>query len=144
MLYHNAEDAEIYVRSKVAVFWAQFRTVFRELPIEPPRVTTVIKDTRVAGYAFYNLDKGVEYNLAYCMSHKDMCSFDRTIAHELAHVIQFRLYPNAKQAHGTEFRMILDIMGFDSSTCNRYSRKAASVAVREHNSDDNLLKELGL
>lgn len=44
----------------------------------------------------------------------------RTVPHEVAHMIQRILYPNAKQAHGPEFRRIMSALGAPTETHHNY------------------------
>jgi predicted SprT family Zn-dependent metalloprotease len=48
-------------------------------------------------------------NLAECLTN--------TIPHEIAHIVQFIVYPNAKQAHGKEWRRICLYLGGDGRRC---------------------------
>jgi predicted SprT family Zn-dependent metalloprotease len=48
-------------------------------------------------------------NLAECLKN--------TIPHEIAHIVQFIVYPNAKQAHGKEWRRICMYLGGDGKRC---------------------------
>ena len=68
----------------------------------------------VAGYA-YQYQNRIELNEQLFESNQETF-FSRTIPHECAHLIQKRLYPQAKQAHGPEFRSILRCLGADTST----------------------------
>lgn len=40
----------------------------------------------------------------------------RTVPHEIAHLITFKLFPNAKQFHGPEFRSVCRALGISEST----------------------------
>jgi predicted SprT family Zn-dependent metalloprotease len=45
---------------------------------------------------------------------------ERTVAHEVAHLMTRELFPNAKQHHGPEFRSIMKTYGVDPSTYHKY------------------------
>lgn len=45
-----------------------------------------------------------------------------TLAHELAHVIQYVCFPHAKQAHGPEWKRIMRDLGFEPSTYHSMER----------------------
>lgn len=42
----------------------------------------------------------------------------RTVAHEVCHVYVRKYFPRAKQAHGPEFRYLMNSIGVDGSTCH--------------------------
>jgi SprT protein len=46
--------------------------------------------------------------------------FATTIPHEVAHIIQYLAFPNAKQGHGPEWRSIMDRIGVESNRCHTY------------------------
>lgn len=46
--------------------------------------------------------------------------FRSTIIHEIAHIVQFREYPRAKQAHGPEFKAIDKFLGGRGKRCYDY------------------------
>ena len=52
-------------------------------------------------------------------------NLETTIAHELAHHIAHCIWPNAKQWHGAEFRMVMNSIGYDGNTYHRMSVKVA-------------------
>lgn len=54
-------------------------------------------------------------NLAYHIIMQDNESLDNTIAHELAHHLQWKLCPQFKHWHGPEFRQIMRAIGQDPS-----------------------------
>ena len=70
----------------------------------------------VAGYA-YQYQNRIELNEQLFESNQETF-FSRTIPHECAHLIQKRLYPQAKQAHGPEFRNIMRSLGAETSRCH--------------------------
>jgi predicted SprT family Zn-dependent metalloprotease len=144
---YSISETETYVLRRVPELWGQFRTVWLELPASAPHVELVVKDVRSIGFAYYNYDKGIRFNLAYVASLNNIVDFDTVIAHELAHIVQYRIYPQAKQAHGKEFRLIMSLMGYAGARyISGYSSKVVSEVVKKHKieADDYLLKELGL
>ena len=104
---------------------------------ELPSITFELKATKTAGY-ITRRDQVITYNLAYCF---DIEEYSQIVAHELAHAIQFRIYPDAKQAHGGEFRYILKQLGYDTATYHSYSSKKAAKNVTPKNSA-NLLADM--
>lgn len=87
-----------------------------------PTIEYTNNKTAIAGKAYLRSGR-VSFNLRFALE-KD---FHQTIAHELAHIIQARLYPNASQAHGPEFRAILSTVSNRTSTYHRYSVAAAKA-----------------
>lgn len=94
-----------------------------------PKIAYIMKPSKIAAFAYYN--GIVEFNLCYAIT-EGIDTYDRTIAHELAHIVQFRCFPNAKQAHGREFRYILDSIFMPSTTYHTYNVRAAAQAVKQH------------
>lgn len=76
----------------------------------------------------------VTINLAY-YNGGSTANLECTIAHELAHHIAHCIWPNAKQWHGAEFRMVMLAVGYDGSTYHHMSvsnaKKVASKAKDE-------------
>lgn len=120
------EEAIAFIKEEYENAWNNYSKTFNLAPYKKPECIIINKSIRIAGFAYRNCNK-VEFNLAYCMTEKD--KFSRTIYHEVAHIVQFLLFPNAKQAHGSEFRHIMNSQGLDGSTYHTYSvTKAKAVA----------------
>lgn len=127
----NIIEAELHILARVRYYWQEYKQNYPALPPEHPKVTCYSKAVRIAGFAYYNLNKGVEFNLAFFCSLDNKADFDEVIAHELAHIIQYRIYPKAKQAHGPEFRTIMQLIGFSGKTYHNFSvAKAKVMAVK--------------
>ncbi len=128
----NIPDLKKAIMAHAVASWAELQATYN--CGELPPINFVLKATNSAGFAMY---KGaIELNLAYAAS-EGMRAFAPTIDHELAHIVQFRCFPNAKQAHGVEFRCILDSLFADNSTHHNYDvRKAASTAKQLKNAFD--------
>jgi len=46
---------------------------------------------------------------------------NRTVPHEIAHLVTHKIYPKAKQAHGPEWRYVMHVLGVtDNSRCHSY------------------------
>jgi len=82
-----------------------------------------------AGYAFTD-EFRIELNEQLFLANRE-AFFKQTIPHELAHLVVEILYPDAKQAHGPEFRRLMAFWGFDSSTRIKYDREAAGIEIRK-------------
>lgn len=81
----------------------------------PINVTFTSKKSRVAGKAFY-LTNTVEFNENYFAEQH----YSNTVLHEIAHLIVHRVYPNALQAHGPEFRAVCRAIGCTGKTYHNY------------------------
>ena len=100
------------------LFWEELSKVYKIGNI--PAIHFNTNKSPVAGYA-YRWEKKVEFNLRFA----EELDFETTIMHELAHIVQYIVYPFAKQAHGPEFRSIMQTMGFSPRTYHSYNVKAA-------------------
>jgi len=92
---------------------------------------------RVAGKAFLHQNKVV---YSPTLFHENQERFlNRTVPHEIAHLVTHRVYPFAKQAHGPEWRSVMNRLGVsDSSRCHSYD--TSSVAKpRAKRSKNNLV-----
>jgi predicted SprT family Zn-dependent metalloprotease len=133
----NTSELIAKVLAEAELIWEQFSFTYNCGPI--PEIEFTTRKSNYAGKA-YLFSQKVEFNLRYA----EEPSFMDTVAHELAHIIQFRLFPRAKQAHGPEFRAILDSIGSDSSTYHRYnvttakSKKLDKIAAYDLISPDEM------
>ncbi len=65
-----------------------------------------------AGLAYHN--GRVEFNEVLMGRHPE--EFDSTIIHEVAHIVTFKVFPNAKQNHGPEFKRVMKMLGAENPT----------------------------
>lgn len=72
------------------------------------------RQKRALGLAYRNKQR-IEFNLD-AAEIQGIEDYTQTIKHEIAHLIQFKYYPYAKQAHGPEFKRILATLGGVPST----------------------------
>ena len=100
------------------LFWEELSKVYNIGNI--PAIHFNNNKSPIAGYA-YMREKKVEFNLRFAEEQ----DFETTIMHELAHIVQYLVYPFAKQAHGPEFKSIMRTMGFSDRTYHSYNVKAA-------------------
>lgn len=128
-MFKTAIEAEQYILAKSAILWKEYLAIYNCGSLPP--IKCIIKKSRTAGYAYY---KGqVEFNLTYFCTHDRMDDLVELIAHELAHIIQFRLFPAAPQAHGPEFRSIMQSIGFKGDTyhyMNTYAAKSITNKLK--------------
>lgn len=126
----NLEQAYEFIEERVAIYWeALYFAVTQDIGTVPP-IHYINKPTNYAGLAYYN--GKVEYNLAYFVSSDDIQELEETIAHELCHIVQFRVAKHAKQAHGPEFRAYMRSIGFIGTTHHRMSARKAKTASAKH------------
>lgn len=95
-----------------------------------------------AGYATYKT-KLIELNTFLFLENIEEF-FNRTIPHEVAHLVVNELYPKAKQNHGPEFRLVMETYGADPKTYHSYNtdsvRKPKKLFVYTCACDGNLFK----
>lgn len=111
------------VISEVHRIWAQANKLF-SLKIKSVPEIGFFSKTRYAGKAWF-MEHKVEFNEILAIENPD--TFATTIAHELAHLITHQLYPNAKQAHGPEFRHVMETLGYDGRTYHSYDVSSVST-----------------
>ena len=100
------------------LFWEELSKVYKIGSL--PAIRFVTNKSPIAGYA-YRWEKRVEFNLRFAEEQ----DFETTIMHELAHIVQYKVYPFAKQSHGPEFKSIMKTMGFSDRTYHSYNVKEA-------------------
>lgn len=83
-----------------------------------------VKSAGIAGLAYRGRNR-VSFNIDYIGQDG---FWTNTIVHEVAHHIQWWIYPQAKQAHGPEFRRIMSLMG--CSTHTRHSMSTPELVAR--------------
>jgi SprT protein len=82
--------------------------------------------SQVAGKAWYDCGNYVSFNEILALENGSV--FKNTIAHELAHLVTFQIYPDRKQNHGPEFRSVMQTLGYSPSTYHTYD--ISSVASK--------------
>lgn len=70
------------------------------------------KKTNTIGFATYA--GTLRFNLAYFSQMAEKV-IREVVVHEVCHLYQFKYFPHAKQAHGSEFRRLNRIFGFSGS-----------------------------
>lgn len=95
--------------------------------IRVPEFAFDLTESKIAGRAYRNQNK-VSFNPDY-IGNDDF--WNTTIPHEIAHKIVFVVYPTAKQAHGPEFRYVMQLFGCDVSTYHRMETEAI-IEKRPH------------
>jgi len=133
------EEAIDFIRTEHYMEWEAYSKIYNLSKVQMPTCEIINKAKGVAGTAYYQhiklIDKkpvlfpaSIEYNLPYVM--QQGAAYKEVISHELAHIICHHLYPNAKQAHGSEFRMILQSAGYKGSTYHNFNVKEAKNLAR--------------
>lgn len=121
----NTVEDEILLFSEI--YWKKYSEHLLDDIGELPPINMVWKKSGTAGFAYY---KGkIEFNVPYFLSNTNQSELEELIAHELAHIIQFRIYPKAKQGHGPEFRYIMNCIGFSGRTYHSMSVSSAKSVV---------------
>lgn len=104
--------------------------------LEKPKLEILAKPTQYAGRCWYH-KKLVEINLPYFMDNTPEIDAElkETIAHELAHWIVWNLYPLHKQAHGPEFRLVMQSVGYSGNTYHTMDVSRAKKVAKEVKDD---------
>jgi predicted SprT family Zn-dependent metalloprotease len=128
----TAMQAEIEIHKLVAAYWSLIVDMYPSIGTAP-RIMVTTRKSRVAGYAWKSkVDSRVEYNLTFVLT-AGMEVFTELLVHELAHIVQFRIFPNAPQVHGPEFRYVMRRLGYVGDTYHYMDvveAKAASKAAK--------------
>lgn len=91
-----------------------FNEMFPTLNLAQPAVSFFSKSV-MAGCAYCSSNR-LEFN--EILMKQD--GFENTVVHEIAHLIVKKLFPFAKQAHGPEFRRVMNAVGFEGTTYHKY------------------------
>jgi predicted SprT family Zn-dependent metalloprotease len=81
---------------------------------EIPKVEVTKLGKGTSGQAFY-YPPTIKISIDYISEFEDQI-LNRTVPHEVVHHYVKKYHPRAKQAHGPEFRRIMEALGCDSST----------------------------
>jgi predicted SprT family Zn-dependent metalloprotease len=122
----NSLETKFWILDTAKSIWNKAQTMACIGDIPPIEFST--KKSSVAGFAYYS--GKVEFNLAYFCTHDNLKDLEDTIAHELVHIICYRIYPNRKQEHGPEFRHFMQILGYSGNTYHQFSVSKAKSKVK--------------
>jgi len=78
-----------------------------------------------AGQAFFNKNK-IRLN-RYLLEKYGQEFIDRTVVHEVGHLISYRLYGVNGRGHGAAWKRVMRAIGGPTSRCHSYETKAARV-----------------
>ena len=124
----SEKEAIQFINIETDTVWKELSKIYNLSDLKKPEIIIELKYSRTAGSAYYTMKK-VSFNLRLCMIEGK--GFYRTICHELAHIVQFYIYPHAKQGHGPEFRNIMFCLDQDGATYHSYNVKAAkSLSIK--------------
>jgi len=117
----NLTDLEVVmnqdqVRIRVAEVLAKAKSIWASFDGSNVSVDFFSKGS-AAGLASLR-SKRVSFNTVLMSRHPE--DFDNTIIHEVAHLVTYQIRPNAKQAHGPEFKRIMLILGGSPNTYHTY------------------------
>lgn len=132
MTMHTIEK-EILVESLYGKAFAQYQAsviggYMIKHNITLPALRFECKGKGTAGYYSASKPASICINLAY-YNGGDITNLETTIAHELAHHITHCIWPHCKQWHGSEFRMVMQAIGYDGNTYHRMSVKVAKMVA---------------
>ena len=124
-------ELDCIVQSMAVEIWTEYAIslhIHGDIGALPP-IKTAFETSRYAGYA-YKYQPMVFINLSYYTEISSHTDLRETIAHELAHVITWKLFPRASQNHGPEFRYVMGAIGYDEATYHRADVRAAKKVAR--------------
>lgn len=81
---------------------------------ELPKLSFELNSSKIAGQAFLH-DWKIKINSRFLQSNSEEV-INVTVPHEVAHLVCFVLHPRAKQAHGPEWKGIMQDFGLKPST----------------------------
>ena len=108
---YYSQDIADAIKTKVAFYIEKSKTIFPNFTINMPEVDFDISSIKIAGRAYGS--RKISFNPQY-FSQADF--WNTVIGHEVAHIVTKIVYPNAKQAHGPEFRYVMRVFGLNDST----------------------------
>lgn len=123
----NTLEAKFFILDKAKIAWAKFSEVYPDCGTMP-ELSYEIKSSNCAGFAFYS--GKVLFNLSYFCTHEDALELEETVAHELAHIVQYRCINQAKQAHGPEFKLLMQLAGYKGTTYHKFSPQKAKASIK--------------
>lgn len=121
----DTQEAEVEeaVTKALKVFEEHFNRTF-----ERPVVVYDLKG-HTAGIA--SIQKNcIRLNTELLYSHHDDM-IHRTVPHEVAHIVQYVLYPNSR-SHGGEWQYLMHILGLEADRTHSYKTTAARVRPRPY------------
>jgi len=107
---------EQHLIDRVAHYSDVIRAKLPRLDFQTPEVAFDTTGRR-SGTAYQKANR-VAFNVILAEENRDV--FDNTIIHELAHLVTYKLYPHAKQAHGPEFKRVFVYLGGNGKRGHNY------------------------
>lgn len=121
----NIEQAYEFINSTSKEYWDLLDFIHVGIGTIPP-IHYVHKANGTAGFAYFS--GKVEFNINYFTTHNNIKELEEIIAHELCHILQYRIAPQAKQGHGPEFRKYMNSLGFSGRTYHSMNVQKAKAA----------------
>lgn len=103
------------IQSMVSDLWIKAESIYGSLGNAP---TVKFYSKGAAAGKAYIRTKVVAYNETLAAENPD--TFSNTVSHEVAHIVQYMLYPSSK-AHGVEFKRIHKSLGGSGATYHSYN-----------------------
>lgn len=117
------------IRNKLIEFTKEAVNVanekFPDAKVTMPRIEFFQRTGRAG--TVWHLQNLIMYNEV--LAQDNLSEFPNVAKHEVAHIVTHRIYPNAKQAHGPEFKHVLTKMGGDGRTY--HSMDVSKVKTRK-------------
>jgi SprT protein len=119
----DSTRAAIY--AKVHEVIAHANKIYPNLNMAVPTVAFFSRG-RVAGRAYW-VRHHLEFNEVLARENPE--SFHETVIHEIAHLVTHKVFADAKQAHGPEFKYVDQSLGGRGTRCHSYD--VSSVATKK-------------
>jgi SprT protein len=114
----TTQDIVNLVQELMAIVNDKFNSNIITPEVRFHRSNNKMKNSKALGLAARNCSY-VSFNMDYAESYPE--DFHLTVRHEISHIVQFSLFPNAKQAHGPQFRKICVFLGGTGATKSTYA-----------------------
>ena len=109
------EDLRVLVRLRVIEIYNLFNRIYPAAELEMPDIRYDGKGTP-AGFAWYSLNT-VQFNAVLLNENREKF-IERTVGHECAHLIAYRLFKH--RGHGKPWKLVMQAIGQDPSRCHTY------------------------
>lgn len=124
----RAAELERKIEQKVREVMDQAHKIWPNLNLNYPTIRYDLRGV-VAGYAYY---QSVMVKFNPILAHENEEDFlRRTVPHECAHLISYKLYGYEGRGHGPKWKSVMTRLGCDPSRCHQYDVSNARVKKKQ-------------
>jgi len=114
-----------WATKSAAQFWVYAKKEFAKINYDIGNMPAIVMNSRLTATAGRAFDDCSKVDLScYHMTRNYEHFHKDTIPHELCHIITNKLYPNAKQHHGKEWKNVVDFLKVKTSIYHNLGTKA--------------------